>query len=71
MLALDGHCYDVIFIGTDGGNILKIVNLAGISDVKMQTSYHIYTVETMNVSYFVKKYFFSTGTTPQELTGCE
>ncbi|VIO95716.1 Plexin repeat family protein [Brugia malayi] len=46
--AVDGHLYDVIFIGTDQGNIFKMVNLAGTKTTAKQPSHHIYTFQITN-----------------------
>ncbi|EFO16578.2 hypothetical protein LOAG_11927 [Loa loa] len=46
--AVDGHLYDVIFIGTDQGNIFKMVNLAGTTATTKQPSHHIYTFQITN-----------------------
>uniref|UniRef100_A0A915PVP5 Sema domain-containing protein n=1 Tax=Setaria digitata TaxID=48799 RepID=A0A915PVP5_9BILA len=46
--ATDGHSYDVIFIGTDRGNIFKMVNLADTKATMKQPSYHIYTIQITN-----------------------
>lgn len=54
MKAVDGHLYDVIFIGTDQGNIFKMVNLAGTKATTRQPSYHIYTFQITNVSSKLK-----------------
>ncbi|VDN02870.1 unnamed protein product [Thelazia callipaeda] len=44
--AVDGHLYDVIFVGTDRGNIFKMVNMAGKNIARArQLSHHIYTLQ--------------------------
>ncbi|KAM3722400.1 Semaphorin-1A [Dirofilaria immitis] len=45
---IDGHTYDVMFIGTDQGNIFKMVNLAGTKATTRQPSHHIYTFQITN-----------------------
>uniref|UniRef100_A0A8R1XR35 Sema domain-containing protein n=1 Tax=Onchocerca volvulus TaxID=6282 RepID=A0A8R1XR35_ONCVO len=46
--AIDGHLYDVIYIGTDQGNVFKMVNLAGTTATTKQPSHHIYTLQITN-----------------------
>ncbi|VDK44696.1 unnamed protein product [Anisakis simplex] len=46
--ALDGRFYDVIFVGTDRGNVFKLVNLAGAAAKTLHSSFHIYTLKVAN-----------------------
>uniref|UniRef100_A0A0R3RXL2 Sema domain-containing protein n=1 Tax=Elaeophora elaphi TaxID=1147741 RepID=A0A0R3RXL2_9BILA len=46
--AINGYLYDVIFIGTNQGNIFKMVNLAGTKSTTKQPSHHIYTFQITN-----------------------
>lgn len=48
--AVDDRLYDVIFVGTDQGNIFKVVNLAGTKANTKQPSHHIYTFRVTDVS---------------------
>uniref|UniRef100_A0A915B0J3 Sema domain-containing protein n=2 Tax=Parascaris univalens TaxID=6257 RepID=A0A915B0J3_PARUN len=46
--ALDGRYYDVVFVGTSGGNVFKLVNLAGAAAKTGNPSYHVYTLRVTN-----------------------
>ncbi|VDK76169.1 unnamed protein product [Litomosoides sigmodontis] len=46
--AVDGHFFDIMFIGTNQGNIFKLVNLAGTKAVTKQLSHHICTFQITN-----------------------
>ncbi|VDK56599.1 unnamed protein product [Gongylonema pulchrum] len=51
--AVDGRFYDVIFVGTDLGNIFKVVNLAGTKTITKQTSHHICTFHITDVGTII------------------
>uniref|UniRef100_A0A0N5A982 Sema domain-containing protein n=1 Tax=Syphacia muris TaxID=451379 RepID=A0A0N5A982_9BILA len=46
--AVDGRYYDLIYVGTDSGNILKLVNLIGAGVQTDSPTYHVYTIYATN-----------------------